>query len=70
MYADDTGGILEELAYIGLFFREFKRWGSVSGASLNEDKTKILAFNSKYEDYKKLRFEQFKNVRDNLIKKV
>ena len=43
MYADDTGGIVENLNSIDCFFKEFNKWGYVSGASMNEDKTKILA---------------------------
>jgi hypothetical protein len=46
MYADDTGGIVENLNSIELFFKEFNKWGKVSGASMNEDKTRILAINS------------------------
>jgi hypothetical protein len=47
LYADDTGGICRELESIGHLFGEFKRWGKISGASMNDDKTKILAINSK-----------------------
>ena len=48
-YADDTVGLQSDLKSIELFFKEFKRWGKVSGASMNESKTKILALNSEHK---------------------
>ena len=41
---------------IDLFFEEFKNWGKVSEASMNADKTKILAVNSSYDKYKGAKF--------------
>ena len=38
------------------FFQEFKNWGKLSGASVNEDKTKILAINSAYTEYNSVKF--------------
>ena len=37
-YADDTAGILKNLESIDFFFEEFKDWGKVSGACVNEVK--------------------------------
>jgi hypothetical protein len=56
MYADDTGGIVKNLESIEYFFEEFNNWGKVSGASMNEDKTKILAINSSYERFRNINF--------------
>jgi hypothetical protein len=56
MYADDTGGIVKNLESVGFFFEEFKKWGNVSGASMNEDKTKILAINSSFEKFRNINF--------------
>jgi hypothetical protein len=56
MYADDTGGILKNLESIEYFFEEFNNWGKVSGASMNEDKTKILAINSSYDRFRNINF--------------
>jgi len=56
MYADDTGGIVENLNSIDCFFKEFNKWGNVSGASMNEDKTKILAINSPYKSFRNINF--------------
>jgi hypothetical protein len=56
MYADDTGGIVENLNSIDCFFKEFNKWGYVSGASMNEDKTKILAINSPYKSFRNIIF--------------
>jgi hypothetical protein len=56
MYADDTGGIVRNLESIEYFFKEFNNWGKVSGASMNEDKTKILAINSSYNSFRNINF--------------
>jgi exonuclease III len=56
MYADDTGGIVKNLKSVEYFFVEFKKWGKVSGASMNEDKTKILGINSCYEKFRNINF--------------
>ena len=56
MYADDTGGIVKNLESVGYFFEEFKKMGKVSGASMNEDNTKILAINSSYEIFWNINF--------------
>jgi hypothetical protein len=56
IYADDTEGIVRDLKSIGYFFNEFKDWGKVSGASMNEDKTKILAINSSVNSYRNIDF--------------
>jgi hypothetical protein len=56
MYADDTGGIVRNLKSIEYFFKEFNNWGKVSGASMNEDKTKILAINSSYNRFRNINF--------------
>jgi hypothetical protein len=56
MYADDTGGIVKNLKSVEYFFEEFKKWGKVSGASMNEDKTKILGINSCYEKFRNINF--------------
>jgi hypothetical protein len=56
MYADDTGGIVENLNSIELFFKEFNKWGKVSGASMNEDKTRILAINSQFKSFRNINF--------------
>ena len=55
-YADDIGGLLRTLESLGFFFQEFKNWGKISGASVNEDKTKILAINSEYNEYNRVKF--------------
>jgi len=55
-FADDTGGIVKSLESVGYFFEEFKKWGKASGASRNEDKTKILAINSSYEKFRNINF--------------
>ena len=39
-----------------MFFIEFEEWGYISGASVNEDKTKILALNSEYKENKGIKF--------------
>ena len=51
MYADDVASAAKTLKNIDLVVKEFKKWGKVSGASLNEDKTKILAINSPHKEY-------------------
>jgi hypothetical protein len=56
MYADDTGGIVRNLESIDYFFKEFNNWGKVSGASMNEEKTKILAINSSYNSFRNINF--------------
>jgi len=56
IYADDTEGILRTKESIDPFFEEFKIWGEISGASMNEDKTKILAINSKVKEYRNIKF--------------
>jgi hypothetical protein len=56
MCADDIGGIVRNLKSIDYFFKEFKNWGRVSGASMNEDKTKILAINSSYNRFRNINF--------------
>jgi hypothetical protein len=56
IYADDTGGILRDDDSIEYFFDEFKDWGGISGASMNEDKTKILAINSEHKEYRNIKF--------------
>ena len=58
MYADDAGGTSEDIGSIDYFFDEFKIWGDVSGASINEDKTKILAINSSVSEYKNIKFSK------------
>ena len=55
-YADDISGFLQTLESIGLFFNEFEEWGSISGAILNVNKTKILALNSNYTVFNNIRF--------------
>ena len=55
-YADDISGFLKTLESIGLFFNEFEEWGSISGAILNVNKTKILALNSNYTVFNNIRF--------------
>ena len=37
MYADDVASAAKTLKNIDLVVKEFKKWGKVSGASLNED---------------------------------
>ena len=56
IYADDTDGILRTKESIDPFFEEFNNWGEISGASMNEDKTKILAINSHHKDHKSINF--------------
>ena len=47
--------ILKE--FLGIpFFNEFKSWEEISGASINEDKTIILAINSKEKQHKNIKF--------------
>ena len=55
-YADDCASLNNDLQSINLTFEEFKVWGMVSGASINEDKTEILAINSKHESFKGKKF--------------
>ena len=55
-YADDISGFLKSLSSIYYFFQEFNEWGDISGAILNESKTKILALNSIYSEYKEIKF--------------
>ena len=46
-YADDIGGDFWELLNrLASFFKKLKNWGKISGASVNEEKTKILAIDS------------------------
>jgi len=56
IYADDTEGIFRNKESIDPFFNEFKSWGEISGASMNENKTKILAINSKEKKHKNIEF--------------
>ena len=56
IYADDTEGILRTKESIDPLFNEFKSWGEISGASMNENKTKILAINSKEKKHKNIEF--------------
>jgi hypothetical protein len=56
IYADDTDGILRTIESIDPFFDEFKNWGEISGASMNEDKTKILAINSHHKEHGNIKF--------------
>jgi hypothetical protein len=51
IYADDTDGILGTKESIDPFFDEFNNWGMISGASMNEDKTKILAIKSQHKEH-------------------
>ena len=55
-YADDISGFLNTFESIGLFFNEFVKWGAISGAILNVNKTKILALNSNYTVFNNIRF--------------
>ena len=55
-YADDVAGTLINLESIDLFMEEFQKWGKVSGASLNKEKTKILAINSKKKEWNGIPF--------------
>jgi hypothetical protein len=50
-YADDVAGIIRNFNSIKLFFNEFKQWGLISGAIVNEEKTKIMALNSNNSNY-------------------
>ena len=56
LYADDTDGILENTMSIDYLFEEFNKWGEVSGASMNEEKTQILAINSPINTYRNINF--------------
>ena len=56
IYDDDTEGILRSKDSIDPFFDEFKSWGEISGANMNEDKTKILAINSQFKKHRNIRF--------------
>ena len=58
MYADDTAGFTVDLRSIDYLFDEFNQWGEISGASINEDKTKILAINSSVNEYKNIKFSK------------
>jgi hypothetical protein len=42
-YADDVVGYVRDERSIREFFCEFEEWGDVSGASINKEKTKIMA---------------------------
>jgi endonuclease/exonuclease/phosphatase family metal-dependent hydrolase len=53
-YADDVVGLVTSEKSIKEFFESFKAWGKVSGASMNEDKTQILAVNANFESKYKL----------------
>jgi len=55
-YADDIAGLLTNYECIEPFFNEFKEWGRVSSAILNVEKTKILALNSNYKEFKGIKF--------------
>ena len=55
-YADDIGALNTDLNSIELNFEEFKKWGYLSGASVNEDKTQILAINSSHTSFKNIAF--------------
>ena len=55
-YADDVASLNNELRSIELTFDEFKQWGVISGASINEDKTEILAINSRYKTFRGNKF--------------
>lgn len=56
-YADDVVGLVSSEKSIKEFFDSFKAWGNVSGASMNEDKTQILAINANNECKYKLENE-------------
>ena len=56
IYADDTEEILRSKESIDPFFEEFKSWGEISGATLNGDKTKILAINSLFGSHGQIKF--------------
>ena len=55
-YADDIGSINRDIQSVNLFFKEFIKWGILSGASLNEEKTKILAINSDFISSNEIKF--------------
>ena len=55
-YADDIAGFLRDQDSMREFFKEFKEWGRVSAASLNVEKTKILALNSSYNQFEGIIF--------------
>ena len=48
-YADDVIGYLSDQRSIKEFFCEFGEWGEVSGAQINDEKTKILRLNNVLE---------------------
>lgn len=54
-YADDVAGLVTDEQSVKEFFNSFKEWGKISGASMNDDKTKILAINVN-EEYSTLKF--------------
>ena len=47
-YADDVVGYVADNDSIEVYFNEFYKWGKVSGASINNKKTKIVSINSCY----------------------
>jgi exonuclease III len=49
-YADDVVGYVVDEASIEHFFSEFEKWGRVSGASLNKEKTKLIRIGVESEE--------------------
>ena len=47
-YMDDIGGTFENTRVAWFLFQEFKNCDKLYGASVNDDKTKILAIYSKF----------------------
>ena len=54
-YADDVAGVVSDESSVMEFFKMFNEWGEISGASINQEKTKILSVNVK-EEYSNLKF--------------
>ena len=55
-YADDVSGMLRDYDSVSQFFDEINSWSEVSGAKINEKKTKIIAINSQFHEYYEVRF--------------
>ena len=55
-YADDIAGMLRDQSSMREFFKEFQKWGEVSAAILNVEKTKILAINSHDTEFEGIKF--------------
>lgn len=68
-YADDVIGIVMDSESKKNIFLEFKKWGEISGASLNEKKTKVLMVNQLEEQDSEIKILGIWFNKDGIAKK-